>query len=118
MGEPFMSTITTHVLDTARGKPAGGIPIVLEQRNQEGVFERVGHGMTDADGRLKDLLKDVALSASVYRITFDVYAYHHALGVESFYPEVSVVFVVKDAAAHYHVPLLLSPFGFSTYRGS
>jgi 5-hydroxyisourate hydrolase len=113
-----MSAITTHVLDTARGKPAGGIPITLEWKNPDGAFERVGAGSTDADGRLRDLLKDIALSTGIYRITFDVAAYHRAVDVESFYPEVSVVFVVKDAGAHYHVPLLLSPFGFSTYRGS
>jgi 5-hydroxyisourate hydrolase len=118
MGSSIMSAITTHVLDTARGKPAGGIPITLERKNKEGAFERLGAGVTDSDGRLRDLMKDAALSEGVYRITFDVDAYHRSVSAESFYPEVSVVFVVKDAAAHYHVPLLLSPFGFSTYRGS
>jgi 5-hydroxyisourate hydrolase len=113
-----LSLITTHVLETARGKPAGGIPITLDRKNAAGAFERVGAGVTDGDGRLRDLVKEVALSVGIYRITFDVEAYHRAVNVESFYPEVSVVFVVKDAAAHYHVPLLLSPFGFSTYRGS
>ncbi len=113
-----MSAITTHVLDTSRGKPAAAVPIVLEWKNDKGEWEKRGHGVTDADGRLRDLLKDVPLSLGTYRITFDVYAYHHALGVEGFYPEVSIVFVVRDAGSHYHVPLLLNPYGFSTYRGS
>lgn len=113
-----MSGITTHVLDTARGRPASGVPITLERRATGGAWELVGKGATDADGRLRDLTKDAPIEAGDWRITFDVAAYHAAIGVDGFYPEVSVRFVVKDAAAHYHVPLLLSPFGFSTYRGS
>lgn len=118
MGDPYMSAITTHVLDTSRGKPAGGVPIVLELKNAKGAFEPVGQGITDADGRLRDLTKGTPLVVGHYRITFDVDAYQRALGAPVFYPEVSVVFVVDDVAAHYHIPLLLSPFGFSTYRGS
>lgn len=114
-----MSPITTHVLDTARGAPAAGVPIVLEQRASDGGFLRIGHGETDADGRLRTLLASVAhFTAGVYRLTFDVGAYHKRHNVEGFYPEVSVVFEVRDSTQHYHVPLLLSPFGYSTYRGS
>lgn len=113
-----MSAITTHVLDTSIGKPASGVPIKLELRNEDGSWEPRGHGVTDADGRLRDLLKDAPLSIGTYRISFDTYAYFTAQKVEHFYPEVSIVFVVRDAASHFHVPLLLSPFGFSSYRGS
>lgn len=111
-----MSGITTHVLDTARGRPAAGVPISLEC-SLDGTFHELGRGVTDADGRLRDLLK-APLAAGTYRLTFDTAAYFRGLGVETFYPEVRVVFAIRDAEAHYHVPLLLSPFGYSTYRGS
>jgi 5-hydroxyisourate hydrolase len=111
------SPITTHVLDTTRGKPAAGVAITLEKKGDHG-FAVVGRGATDADGRLRDLMPEGALTAGTFRITFDVGAYHAALGVEGFYPEASVTFVVRDPKAHYHVPLLLNPFGYATYRGS
>src|SRR5687768_5031969 len=114
-----MSGITTHVLDISEGRPAGGVPVRLELRRAEGHWERVGAGETDADGRLRTLLPEgVALETATYRLTFDTGAYFEAQGVEGFYPEATVVFAVRDAAQHYHVPLLLSPFGYSTYRGS
>jgi len=114
-----MSAVTTHVLDTAAGRPAAGVPVTLEARDEAGVWREVGRGRTDADGRLRDLLPaDFALRAGAYRLTFDVGTYFAARGVEGFYTEVSVSFVVRDAVAHYHVPLLLSPYGYSTYRGS
>jgi 5-hydroxyisourate hydrolase len=114
-----MSPITTHVLDIAAGRPAGGVPVALEVRTGEDAWERLGAGATDADGRLRSLLADgEELSAGVYRLTFDTGAYFRASGVEGFYPEASVVFEVRDPSQHYHVPLLLSPFGYSTYRGS
>ena len=113
-----MSGITTHVLDTARGRPAAGVPVTLEAKNEEG-WRVVGRGRTDADGRLRDLLPEgSALAAGDYRLTFDAGAYLAAAGAEGFYTEVSVSFVVRDPAAHYHVPLLLSPYGYTTYRGS
>lgn len=111
-----MSGITTHVLDTARGKPAAGVPIALEL-SQDGSWELVGKGETDADGRLRTLTGP-KIAAGTYRITFDTGAYFRAQGVEGFYPEAAIVFVVKDPAEHFHVPLLVSPFGYSTYRGS
>ena len=114
-----MSAITTHVLDTSRGRPADGVPARLEARDAAGGWREVGRGKTDEDGRLRTLMPEgSALEAGVYRLTFGVSAYFAARGVESFYPEVSVVFEVRDPAAHYHVPLLLSPYGYSTYRGS
>ncbi|HZG50964.1 MAG TPA: hydroxyisourate hydrolase [Pyrinomonadaceae bacterium] len=113
-----MSAITTHILDTSRGRPAGGVAIVLEVR-ADGGWEILGQGRTDADGRLKDLLPaGFDLQAGAYRLTFRTADYFAAQGAESFYPEVIVVFVVTDGAAHYHVPLLISPYGYSTYRGS
>jgi 5-hydroxyisourate hydrolase len=113
-----MSAITTHILDTSRGRPAGGVAVVLEVRADEG-WKILGRGRTDADGRLRDLLPaDVKVEAGVYRLTFGTSDYFAAGRIESFYPEVTISFVVTDAAAHYHVPLLVSPFGYSTYRGS
>jgi 5-hydroxyisourate hydrolase len=109
--------ITTHVLDTARGRPAAGVPIVLERASGDG-WQELGRGATDADGRLRDLVAEGApTGAGRYRLTFDTGAYFRDRGEAAFYPEVSVVFTVA-ADEHHHVPLLLSPFGYSTYRGS
>ena len=108
-----MATISTHVLDTSLGRPAEGVPVVL-QRVEGGAT--VGSGITDSDGRVKDLA-GAALAPGVYRLAFDTAAYFTATARGSFYPEVSVVFRVVDSS-HHHVPLLLSPFGYSTYRGS
>ena len=109
--------ITTHVLDTARGRPAAGVPVVLE-RATEDAWELVGAGATDADGRLRDLVPAGApVPDGRYRLTFDTGAYFRTNGETGFYPEVAVVFTVAGGE-HHHVPLLLSPFGYSTYRGS
>jgi 5-hydroxyisourate hydrolase len=109
--------ISTHVLDTARGRPAQGVPVVLERSAQDGWYE-LGRGATDADGRVRDLLPDGApVADGRYRLTFDTGAYFRARGEAAFYPEVAVVFTVAGDE-HHHVPLLLSPFGYSTYRGS
>jgi 5-hydroxyisourate hydrolase len=113
-----MSPITTHVLDTARGRPAVGVGIRLERRSADGTYMTLGSGVTDGDGRLRTLVADGALTAGVHRLTFDTGAYFDAIGTPSFYPEASVVFTVESADEHYHVPLLLNPFGYSTYRGS
>jgi 5-hydroxyisourate hydrolase len=112
-----MKSISTHVLDIHRGRPAEGVPVVLERVSASG-FERMKAAATDADGRVKDLVPEGQLEAGTYRLTFDTGAYFAAQKVEGFYPEASIVFVVRDAAAHYHVPLLLSAHGYSTYRGS
>ena len=112
-------SITTHILDTARGRPAAGVPIVLDKKQSDGSWARIGQGETDSDGRLRTLVpQGVVIEASQYRITFDTGAYFKALGVVAFYPEVSVVFEIVAPHEHHHVPLLLNPFGFSTYRGS
>ncbi len=113
-----MSGITTHVLDTARGRPAAGVPVTLESKGEAG-WTIVGRGATDADGRLRDLAPPgFVLTEGEYRLTFDAGAYLSASGADGFYTEVVVSFIVRDAASHYHVPLLLSPYGYTTYRGS
>src|ERR671930_580955 len=114
-----MSAITTHVLDTAAGRPAAGVPISLEIE-EGGTLRRIAQGTTDRDGRLRDLLPaELRPVPGVYRMTFDTAAYFAAAGVASFfYPAVQVVFRLARPDEHHHVPLLLSPFGFSTYRGS
>lgn len=113
-----MSAITTHVLDTARGRPATGIAVVLE-REQEGSWHEIGRGVTDDDGRVKALLgSGTPLTAGVHRLTFATGPYFARQKCAAFYPEVRVVFEITDPSQHHHVPLLLSPFGYSTYRGS
>ena len=114
-----MSAITTHVLDTAAGRPAAGVPITIESRSDDGDWHVLGRGATDTDGRLRDLLPGgFILKEGEYRLTFDTATYFASIGAEAFYAEVSVSFVVCDAGAHYHVPLLLSPYSYTTYRGS
>jgi len=114
-----MSPITTHVLDTAAGRPAGGIPIILEFRQADGTWNRIGGGVTDPDGRVKTLLPaDFNLKEGFYRLTFKVDEYFKASGIEAFYAEIPVQFELRTPEPHYHVPLLLNPFGYSTYRGS
>ncbi|MEM8946232.1 MAG: hydroxyisourate hydrolase [Planctomycetota bacterium] len=113
-----MSPITTHVLDTALGKPAAGITVTLCQVAEDGVYVEVGRGVTNADGRVADLLPDEAAVQGTYRIEFATASYFAATERGSFYPRVEVLFSVEQEGGHYHVPLLLSPFGFSTYRGS
>ena len=109
-----MSTLSTHVLDTALGRPAQGIRVTLERGD-----DVVGSGVTDADGRVRDLhKKDAPLSEGSYRLTFYVSEYFSKAGRETFFPEVVVDFRIGGGEEHYHVPLLLSPFGYSTYRGS
>lgn len=113
-----MSPITTHVLDTSQGKPADGVAIVLEQQDDAGHWQRIGEGTTNEDGRLTDLISPGSLTAGCFRMTFFTGDYHARQGIAGFYPTVTVDFQVTAADRHYHVPLLLSPFGYSTYRGS
>jgi len=108
------AAITTHVLDTARGRPAAGVRIELERSGGEG-WARVGAGMTDSDGRVGEL---ASVEPGHYRLTFDTGGYFAAGGQDGFYPEVVVNFRVEEGEDHYHVPLLLNPYGYSTYRGS
>jgi 5-hydroxyisourate hydrolase len=105
-----MSTISTHVLNISSGAPAANVDVRLFESNRE-----IGRGSTDANGRCGSLLlPGVELGAGVFRLVFDV----QSVFPEGFYPEVSVVFIVRDPAAHYHIPLLISPFGYTTYRGA
>ncbi|WP_427129074.1 hydroxyisourate hydrolase [Pseudarthrobacter sp. S9] len=111
-----VSHITTHVLDTGSGKPAAGVAVTLHKLDGER-WVQIATGSTDADGRIKELGPD-RVPSGTYRLGFDTGAYYAAAGTETFFPEVTLTFGVTEEQAHYHVPLLLSPFAFSTYRGS
>jgi 5-hydroxyisourate hydrolase len=110
--------VTTHVLDVSIGKPAAGVPAVLEVEDVGTGWRQLGRGLTDKDGRLRDMLGAGPLVEGTYRLTFDTHAYFGDRKIADFYPQVSVVFSVRDSGENYHIPLLLSPFGYSTYRGS
>ncbi len=105
--------ITTHILDLVRGRPAAGVSVSLFQGSEE-----IARGLTNDDGRVAEWQPDFGISPGKYRLEFDVEPWFSARGEESFYEDVHISFRVVDASEHYHVPLLLSPFGYSTYRGS
>jgi len=111
-----MSRITTHVLDVATGSPAADVPVRLD-RWAGGEWHLLAEAATDSDGRARLLEAQEKSQAGEYRLTFDVTSYYAEGGTESFYSTIPIIFRVGDAD-HYHVPLLLSPFGYSTYRGS
>ncbi len=112
-----MSQITTHVLDTALGKPAKGVPIELQAWQNE-QWETLASGITNDDGRISDLLaNDQILPPANYRMVFDTATYFQLHNTQSFYPQVAIQFTIFDQS-HYHIPLLLSPYGYTTYRGS
>ena len=114
-----MSSITTHVLDISLGKPGVGIPVTLERKTHSAGWQKLAEGMTNSDGRLNDLLEPgEAFLSGHYRLIFEVGPYFLLNAREGFFPQISIAFIVKDPAEHFHVPLLLSPFGFSTYRGT
>jgi 5-hydroxyisourate hydrolase len=108
--------ISTHILDTTQGKPAKGVTVLLERLDGSS-WREVARGITNDDGRVKPLL-DALPAAGGYRITFEVAPYFAGLKIDAFFPRVSIEFSVKATTEHYHVPLLLNPFGYSTYRGS
>jgi 5-hydroxyisourate hydrolase len=110
-----MKSLTTHVLDLALGQPARGLSVRLEGL-ESGAWKPLASGVTDGDGRVSDL--GIVLERRTYRLAFETGAYFAASGRPSFYPRVEVTFEVTEPAQHHHVPLLLSPFGYSTYRGS
>ena len=110
------SHITTHVLDTASGRPAAGVAVTLQALEGER-WVRLAEAVTDADGRIKELGPD-RLPSGPYRLVFDTGKYFAASGTGTFFPEVTLTFTVLETEPHYHVPLLLSPFAYSTYRGS
>jgi 5-hydroxyisourate hydrolase len=113
------TTISTHVLDTGFGSPASNIVVTLERVDESGVATTVSSGLTNGEGRVPALMPaNGTLTAGQYRLCFDVASYFAETRRDSFYAEICVDFYVDDAPQHYHVPLLLSPFGYSTYRGS
>lgn len=113
-----MSPITTHILDISSGRPAAGVKVILSSYGEGDKWDIVAHGTTNDDGRIPGLLPDgTILRTGVYRLHFATGAYFESKNIGYFYPFVEVVFEVKDTR-HHHVPLLLSPFGYSTYRGS
>lgn len=113
-----MSQITTHILDTSKGKPAKGILICLEKQLDNNSWLEIGRGHTNDDGRLPNLVvANTFLDFGVYRLVFDTESYYKNTGVEGLYPSVTIAFKVFENT-HYHIPLLLNPFGYSTYRGS
>jgi 5-hydroxyisourate hydrolase len=112
-----MSPITTHVLDTSRGCPAAGLRVELQVRSGA-EWKSIGAGVTDANGRCATLMDEGKLQAGGYRLLFDAGTYFKKQQTETFYSEIPVVFEILRPEAHYHVPLLISPFGYSTYRGS
>lgn len=114
-----MSRISTHVLDLAHGKPAKDVPVRLERRELSGEWVRLGTSRTDADGRCGQLLPpSEVLRAGLYRLVFDTGSYHRAQETEGFYPVVEITFQVKEGESQFHIPLLLSPYGYTTYRGN
>ena len=114
-----MSGISTHILDTSTGLPASGVDVVLEIQRGPADWALVGRGVTDAEGRLRTLMPGGApLEAATYRLVFHTRSYFQRAATATFYPRVAVEFDVAGGEGHYHVPLLLSPFGYTTYRGS
>jgi len=113
------SPITTHVLDVSVGKAAANVAVTLERQTGPTQWSLVRSGATNADGRVEDLMeRGTRAEAGVYRLSFDIKAYYDARGLRTFYPSASIVFEITQPSEHHHVPLLLSPFGFSTYRGT
>lgn len=112
-----MSAITTHILDTTKGKPAQGVAVNLfQQRNKE--WSEIAGGITNKDGRISDLLGDnVLLEPGIYKLKFETKKYFDLLSIQTLYPFIEIAFSLSSGE-HYHIPLLLNPFGYSTYRGS
>jgi 5-hydroxyisourate hydrolase len=113
-----MSRISTHVLDTALGSPAKDLGVELAVLGTAGTWLSLQRGSTNADGRIPDVLAGAPLEARTYRLSFDTQAYLQAAHGSAFFPRVEIVFAVASPEQHHHIPLLLSPFGYSTYRGS
>jgi 5-hydroxyisourate hydrolase len=114
-----ITRISTHVLDTALGKPAAGVHVRLEHMERASEWTLLGSAQTDGDGRCKELLPDSQrLPAGIYRLVFDTDAYYAAQHVKGLYPSVEITFEVRVGESHFHIPLLLSPNGYTTYRGS
>lgn len=113
-----MSQITTHVLDTSKGLPAKGVKITLKKPLGENNWEKITSGVTNNDGRIPNFLPgDMVIEPGVYQMVFDTKAYFENEKVKGFYPTIPIIFEIFDTN-HYHIPLLLNPYGYSTYRGS
>ncbi|HMP73460.1 MAG TPA: hydroxyisourate hydrolase [Kiritimatiellia bacterium] len=113
------SPITTHVLDTSTGRPAARVPVLLEKKQPTGEWVRIAQEKTDEDGRLMHWLPEgFVADRGFYRLLFDTASYYSYNDQHGFYPYVQIAFEIREVGAHYHVPLLLSPYGYSTYRGS
>lgn len=110
-------SISTHVLDTMRGTPAAGLDVALSRREPNGNWKEIAQAVTDSDGRVREMTED-ELEAGEYRLEFATRPYFERSGLNAFYPQVTVVFNLDDSGGHLHVPLLLSPFGYTTYRGT
>ena len=114
-----MTRISTHVLDTARGIPAKDVSVQLERQESSSHWRAVGAARTDSDGRCPQLLPDgEALAPGVYRLAFDTAGYFKGQGIKGLYPMVQITFEARQGDSHFHIPLLLSPNGYTTYRGS
>lgn len=114
-----MSSISTHVLNRVTGLPARGVAVVLEIQTSPRAWRPLGEGRTKEDGRIENILpKGLRIQAGTYRLTFDAATYFRSQNTLSFYPEVTIVFAVREATERQHIPLLLGPFGYTTYRGS
>ncbi len=114
-----MNRISTHILDTALGKPAGDVPVKLERQESAGEWCVLNSLRTDSDGRCAQLLpENEPLHAGLYRLAFDTASYHRAQNIQGLYPVVEITFQVRNGESHLHIPLLLSPHGYTTYRGS
>jgi 5-hydroxyisourate hydrolase len=109
-------SISTHVLDTMRGTPAAGLEVTLDRREPDGDWTEVASATTDADGRVRNL-GDEELAAGEYRLAFATRLYFERSGLSPFYPEISIVVNLDDPSAHLHLPLLLTAYGYSTYKG-
>jgi 5-hydroxyisourate hydrolase len=114
-----MSRVSTHVLDTAKGKPAAGVPVRLDRRDSADAWRQIGAKQTDHDGRCAQLLPEgESLREGVYRLALDTGSYFAAQGIVGLYPVVEITFTVRGGESHFHIPLLLSANGYTTYRGS
>ena len=112
-----MSQLTTHILDTTKGKPATGVRVSLYQKHNE-EWKEISIGTTNSDGRVSDLLKkDTLLETGIYKLRFETGEYFDKQGIHSFFPFVEIIFTIASKE-HYHIPLLISPHGYNTYRGS
>ena len=109
--------LSTHILDTALGRPAAGVRLALWKLQPAG-WQEIGTGITDVDGRSRTLLGEQPLEAGEYSIRFETGSWYESQGIEGLYPHIAIVFTVRDPTQHHHIPLLLTANGYTTYRGS